>query len=79
MLIVSLYLVVAPIIDEPQIEFLYAAIFILTGLIFYIPFVHYKKTLPGMSKYDVTGNNGNINGITFQGEHQRGVINGNTE
>ncbi|EEB12893.1 amino acid transporter, putative [Pediculus humanus corporis] len=40
-LVISLYLIVAPIIDVPQIEYLYAALFIVGGLIFYIPFVHY--------------------------------------
>ncbi|XP_075227961.1 L-type amino acid transporter sobremesa isoform X2 [Lycorma delicatula] len=40
-LIISLYLIVAPIIDTPQIEYLYAAFFIVSGLILYIPFVYY--------------------------------------
>ena len=40
-LVISLYLIVAPIVDVPQIEYLYAALFIVGGLIFYIPFVHY--------------------------------------
>lgn len=39
-LIVSGYLVAAPIIEKPQIEYLYAVLFIFTGLIVYIPFVH---------------------------------------
>jgi len=47
-LIVSVYLVVGPIIDDPQIEYLYASMFILAGLVFYFPFVHFKTTLPGM-------------------------------
>ncbi|KAK2725124.1 hypothetical protein QYM36_001545 [Artemia franciscana] len=41
-LIVSVYLVVAPIVEDPQIEYLYATMFILAGLIFYIPFIYYK-------------------------------------
>uniref|UniRef100_F6WN12 b(0,+)-type amino acid transporter 1 n=1 Tax=Ciona intestinalis TaxID=7719 RepID=F6WN12_CIOIN len=41
--IASLYLIVAPIIDEPQLAYLYAAIFILAGLLFYFPLVHFKK------------------------------------
>ncbi|XP_052865751.1 b(0,+)-type amino acid transporter 1 isoform X1 [Anopheles cruzii] len=40
-MVVSGYLVVAPIIEKPQIEYLYAVLFILAGLIFYVPFVHY--------------------------------------
>lgn len=50
-LLVSVFLVFAPIVDEPKIEFLYAAIFILAGLIFYVPFVHFQKVLPGMEKF----------------------------
>ncbi|ODM90871.1 b(0,+)-type amino acid transporter 1 [Orchesella cincta] len=48
MLIASTYLVVAPIIDKPQWEYLYATMFIVAGLIFYIPFVHYKLTIKFM-------------------------------
>ncbi|KAL8559421.1 hypothetical protein ACOMHN_045218 [Nucella lapillus] len=39
MTLVSLYLVVAPIVDSPRIEFIYALLFILGGLVFYVPFV----------------------------------------
>ncbi|XP_065081751.1 b(0,+)-type amino acid transporter 1 isoform X3 [Ochlerotatus camptorhynchus] len=38
-MIISGYLVVAPIIEKPQIEYLYAVMFIFAGLIFYVPFV----------------------------------------
>ncbi|XP_072024459.1 b(0,+)-type amino acid transporter 1-like [Amphiura filiformis] len=48
--IASIYLVVAPIIDEPAVEFLYAALFILAGLVFYVPFV-YKKYHPKFMDY----------------------------
>lgn len=41
-LIISTYLVVAPIIDKPQIEYIYTIVFILCGLILYIPFVHLR-------------------------------------
>ncbi|KAM9493393.1 b(0,+)-type amino acid transporter 1 [Clarias gariepinus] len=40
--VVSCYLVLAPIIDKPELEYLYCAIFILGGLIIYFPFVYYK-------------------------------------
>lgn len=40
--IVSCYLVLAPIIDKPEIEYLYCTVFILGGLIFYYPFVYRK-------------------------------------
>ncbi|KAH0621951.1 hypothetical protein JD844_023724 [Phrynosoma platyrhinos] len=41
-LLTSTYLVLAPIIDQPQIEFLYIILFILSGVIFYFPLVRYK-------------------------------------
>ncbi|KAJ1149454.1 hypothetical protein NDU88_002262 [Pleurodeles waltl] len=41
-LIVCIYLILAPVIDSPQIEFLYVFLFALSGIIFYIPMVHYK-------------------------------------
>lgn len=41
-LLMSVYLVVGPIIDDPAIEYLYALAFILVGPLMYIPFVHYK-------------------------------------
>uniref|UniRef100_A0A1A9UUZ9 b(0,+)-type amino acid transporter 1 n=1 Tax=Glossina austeni TaxID=7395 RepID=A0A1A9UUZ9_GLOAU len=49
-LVISLYLVVAPIIDTPRIEYLYACLFILAGLIFYIPFVKMGMTPRFMNK-----------------------------
>ena len=47
-LIASTYLVLAPIIDKPRMEFLYAFLFTVGGLILYFPFVHFKWRLPGM-------------------------------
>jgi len=47
-LIISIYLVIGPIIDDPKVEYLYATIFIFGGFLFYIPFVHYKYVMPGM-------------------------------
>ncbi|XP_033119740.1 b(0,+)-type amino acid transporter 1-like [Anneissia japonica] len=41
-LLASVYLVIAPIIDKPELDFLYAVIFILAGLLLYYPFVHKK-------------------------------------
>lgn len=49
-LVVSGYLVVAPIIDKPQIEYLYALGFIFAGLIFYVPFVKMGMTPRFMNK-----------------------------
>ncbi|XP_077420023.1 b(0,+)-type amino acid transporter 1 isoform X1 [Vanacampus margaritifer] len=42
MVLISFYLVLAPIIDNPEMEYLYCAIFILSGLLLYYPFVHLK-------------------------------------
>ncbi|KAH3777179.1 b(0,+)-type amino acid transporter 1-like isoform X2 [Dreissena polymorpha] len=38
----SIYLVVAPIAQNPSLEFLWAAVFIVGGLVFYLPFVVFK-------------------------------------
>ncbi|XP_012942202.2 b(0,+)-type amino acid transporter 1, partial [Aplysia californica] len=46
MILFSIYLVIAPIVQDPSLEFLYAAIFVVGGLVFYLPFVHYKLKLP---------------------------------
>ncbi|XP_072013337.1 b(0,+)-type amino acid transporter 1-like [Amphiura filiformis] len=44
----SIYLIIAPIIEEPSFAFFYAGLFILSGLIFYFPFVHFKIHLKCM-------------------------------
>ncbi|MBN3277421.1 BAT1 protein, partial [Polyodon spathula] len=41
-IIAAVFLVLAPIIDDPKIEYLYVSLFILSGVMFYIPFVHFK-------------------------------------
>lgn len=46
-LIASIFLVLAPIIDKPQIEFLYVTLFVLSGAILYVPFIHFKLC-PGL-------------------------------
>ena len=40
--LISVYLVAAPIIENPQIEYFYAILYIVSGLLFYVPFVHYQ-------------------------------------
>lgn len=50
-LVISLYLIVAPIIDVPQIEYLYAALFMVGGLVFYFPLVYYGYHSRIMGKY----------------------------
>jgi L-type amino acid transporter 9 len=52
-LLISIYLVLGPIIDNPQIEYLYATAFILSGFIFYFPFVYYKYVPKFMDKVTV--------------------------
>ena len=54
MLIVSVYLVIAPIVDEPKMGYLYATLFILAGFLLYVPFLYYKKVLPGMSTFQLS-------------------------
>ena len=59
--LISLYLVIGPIIDNPQIELLYAALFIVGGLLFYFPLIVFKLDrgcfgklitfLKGLTKY----------------------------
>lgn len=42
-LMAAVYLVVAPIIDQPQTEILYIVLFIFSGIILYFPLVHLKR------------------------------------
>ncbi|XP_077976188.1 uncharacterized protein LOC144432048 [Styela clava] len=49
----SLYLIVAPIIDNPALEYLYATIFILLGFVIYVPVIYYKKHLPFMKSLTI--------------------------
>lgn len=49
-LVISIYLIIAPIMDNPTIEYFYAAMFILSGMMFYVPFVHYQIKIPFMGK-----------------------------
>jgi L-type amino acid transporter 9 len=49
-LVISIYLVIGPIIDQPQLEYLYALLFILGGLVVYVPFVHWNMHPAFMSE-----------------------------
>uniref|UniRef100_A0A670YQ02 b(0,+)-type amino acid transporter 1 n=1 Tax=Pseudonaja textilis TaxID=8673 RepID=A0A670YQ02_PSETE len=40
--LVAIFLVLAPIISQPELAYLYCVLFIFSGLIFYVLFVHYK-------------------------------------
>ncbi|XP_034950844.1 b(0,+)-type amino acid transporter 1 isoform X2 [Chelonus insularis] len=50
---ISMYLIVGPIIDNPQIEYLYAAGFIAAGMLFYLPFVKYGYVPKFMERVNV--------------------------
>ena len=50
MVIISLYLVIAPVVDNPQIEYLYAILFMLVGAVLYIPFVYLGYVFKFMDK-----------------------------
>ncbi|KAF3701479.1 b(0,+)-type amino acid transporter 1 [Channa argus] len=41
-LLAAIFLVLAPIVDDPQIEYLYVTLFMFSGVLIYIPFIHYK-------------------------------------
>ncbi|XP_046711767.1 b(0,+)-type amino acid transporter 1-like [Silurus meridionalis] len=41
-LLASVFLVLAPIVDKPQLEYLYVTLFILSGALIYFPFIHFK-------------------------------------
>ena len=47
-LIIAIYLVVAPLVDSPDIIILYAAIFMLCGPLVYFVFVYKKLKIPGL-------------------------------
>ncbi|WAR00516.1 BAT1-like protein [Mya arenaria] len=48
--LVNIFLIVAPFISSPRIEFVYGAVFAFGGYILYIPFVHFGLKLPGTDK-----------------------------
>jgi len=50
-ILISIYLVIAPVISNPDIGFLIAASVILSGLIFYYPFVYRKIELKFISMF----------------------------
>ncbi|XP_070698867.1 b(0,+)-type amino acid transporter 1 isoform X1 [Pempheris klunzingeri] len=52
-LIAAIFLVLAPIIDSPQIEYLYVTLFILSGALIYVPVIHFKLCPGLLSKLTV--------------------------
>ncbi|KAG8441880.1 hypothetical protein GDO86_010892 [Hymenochirus boettgeri] len=47
---VSAFLVLAPILQSPKVQYFYALLFMLSSLLVYIPFVHYKLRIPHFDK-----------------------------
>ena len=41
-LLISIFLLITPIIQDPKLEFLYAVLFCMGSTLIYIPLVHYK-------------------------------------
>ena len=50
LLLLCIYLTVAPFIRNPKIEFLYALAFLGIGAVLYFPFVFFKLQVPGFGK-----------------------------
>ncbi|CAG5866143.1 unnamed protein product [Menidia menidia] len=46
-MVVAVLLVLAPIVDEPQMEYLYVGLFVLSGALLYVPLVHFRLC-PGL-------------------------------
>nr|XP_002125910.1 b(0,+)-type amino acid transporter 1 [Ciona intestinalis] len=51
--IAAVCLVMAPIIDDPKIHYLFAFMFIMSGLAFYFPFVHYKARSKKLRTFNI--------------------------
>ncbi|XP_060081739.1 b(0,+)-type amino acid transporter 1-like [Ylistrum balloti] len=47
-LLICVYLVVTPFIQDPKVEFLYALAILGLGAVVYVPMVHFKVRMPGM-------------------------------
>ena len=46
-LLVCIFMVIAPFVTTPRVEFLYGIALVLAGLLFYFPFVYFKLRVPG--------------------------------
>jgi len=49
----AICLVLLPLVSDPQIEYLFAIIFIFSGTLFYVPFVHYKVQFGFVEKLNI--------------------------
>ncbi|XP_064649486.1 b(0,+)-type amino acid transporter 1-like [Lineus longissimus] len=45
-ILIGLFLTVVPIVNDPRVEFLYATLLILFGVVFYVPLVYYRIHIP---------------------------------
>ncbi|XP_036398142.1 b(0,+)-type amino acid transporter 1-like [Megalops cyprinoides] len=46
-IVTAIFLVLAPIVDDPQIKYLYVTLFMLSSIMVYVPFIHFKMC-PGI-------------------------------
>ncbi len=46
-LLFAVYVVVAPVVVDPKLEYAYAVGFMAAGLLFYVPFVYFGLRIPG--------------------------------
>ncbi|XP_060075366.1 b(0,+)-type amino acid transporter 1-like [Ylistrum balloti] len=49
--LIASYLLISPVIQSPRVQFIYACIFIASGMLFYFPFVYMKVQVPYMDKF----------------------------
>ncbi len=49
--IVGCYLIAAPVVSDPTVEYLYVLVVLFIGFIIYIPFVYYKCSLVCIGKF----------------------------
>ena len=69
-LVFSIFLVIAPIVDNPKLEYAYSIAFMLFGASLYVPFVKYKLRLPFIGEIVIEilikKNKGGQNYVSFQ-------------
>ena len=69
-LVFSIFLVIAPIVDNPKLEYAYSIAFMLFGASLYVPFVKYKLRLPFIGEIVIEilikKNKGEQNYVSFQ-------------
>lgn len=48
----SIFVVLTSLIQEPEIAYVYAAVYLAVGFALYVPFVHGSVRLPGMHRFN---------------------------